>query len=493
MAWWWWATPIGNLDDLAPRAAARLRDADVVACEDTRRSAVLLRHAGADDADGAAPRPQRGGEGGRVLRAWGPARRVALVSDAGMPLVSDPGARLVRAAVEEGLPVTVVPGPSAVTAALALSGLAEGGGFHFAGFAPRSAGERRAFAERLEGLDVPAVVFESPNRLPGLLRELAERWPDRPAAVLRELTKLHEEALRGTLAELAERLYAPPKGEVVLVLGAAPAAAPGEEDAGRLREALGHMLDAGSAPAGRRPGGRARPGPPEPGLPRGGGGGGPEALRHVGGARGRQPRGARQPGERRLVAQHQAAHQRLLRRRHGDAAARRGRGHAQRAISANPSGSRSSAPRRRSPRQVDLHARHPGAGPHGRPPAARRPRRRGPERRGRAVRIGLRHLQVDVPGTHRRAEQRATGAPRQDPGHTGRREAVRDGAQGGEDAREAGARASLDSGSWPTDASTSPRPSTTSTRTRTSGTRTRRSWPTSSPAITGSSARTSSS
>ena len=89
------------------------------------------------------------------------------------------------------------------------------------------------------------MVFESPNRLPGLLRELAARWPDRPAAVLRELTKLHEEALRGTLAELAERLDAPPKGEVVLVLGAAPAAAPGDEDAGRLREALGHMLDAG--------------------------------------------------------------------------------------------------------------------------------------------------------------------------------------------------------------------------------------------------------
>jgi 16S rRNA (cytidine1402-2'-O)-methyltransferase len=162
-----------------------------------------------------------------------------------MPLVSDPGARLVRAAVEEGLAVTVVPGPSAVTTALALSGLAEGGGFHFAGFAPRQAGERRAFAERLDALDVPAVVFESPNRLPGLLRDLAARWPDRPAAVLRELTKLHEEALRGTLAELAERLDAPPKGEVVLVLAPAEAPAPGADDAGRLREALGHMLDAG--------------------------------------------------------------------------------------------------------------------------------------------------------------------------------------------------------------------------------------------------------
>jgi 16S rRNA (cytidine1402-2'-O)-methyltransferase len=162
-----------------------------------------------------------------------------------MPLVSDPGARLVRAAVAEGIPVTVVPGPSAVTTALALSGLADGGGFQFAGFAPRSAGERRTFAERLQALDVPVVVFESPNRLPSLLRELAARWPERPAAVLRELTKLHEEALRGSLAELAARLGAPPKGEVVLVLGVAPPEAPDDGDAGRLRAAVGHMLDAG--------------------------------------------------------------------------------------------------------------------------------------------------------------------------------------------------------------------------------------------------------
>ena len=239
------ATPIGNLDDLAPRAAAALRDADVVACEDTRRSAVLLRHAGAGTPMVPLHAHNEASKEAGLLARMRAGETIALVSDAGMPLVSDPGARLVRAAVEEGIPVTVVPGPSAVTAALALSGLAGGGGFHFAGFAPRSAGERRVFAERLEHLDVPAVVFESPNRLPGLLRELAARWPDRPAAVLRELTKLHEEALRGTLAELAERLDAPPKGEVVLVLGAAPAPAPGDEDAGRLREALGHMLDAG--------------------------------------------------------------------------------------------------------------------------------------------------------------------------------------------------------------------------------------------------------
>jgi 16S rRNA (cytidine1402-2'-O)-methyltransferase len=238
-------TPIGNLDDLAPRAAAALRDADVVACEDTRRSAVLLRHAGADTPMLPLHAHNEASREGALVARMRAGETVALVSDAGMPLVSDPGARLVRAAVEAGLPVTVVPGPSAVTTALALSGLSEGGGFLFAGFAPRAAGERRAFAERLDALDVPAVVFESPNRLPGLLRDLAARWPDRPAAVLRELTKLHEQALRGTLAELAERLDAPPRGEVVLVLAPAAAPAPGDGDEERLRDALSHMLDAG--------------------------------------------------------------------------------------------------------------------------------------------------------------------------------------------------------------------------------------------------------
>lgn len=239
-------TPIGNLEDLSPRAAACLRDADVVACEDTRRTAVLLRHAGAESRMVPLHAHNEASREEGLLARIRAGETVALVSDAGMPLVSDPGARLVRAAAEEGLPVTVVPGPSAVTTALALSGLAEGGGFHFAGFAPRTAGERRAFAERLDALDVPAVVFESPNRLPGLLRELAERWPDRPAAVLRELTKLHEEALRGTLAELAERLDAPPRGEVVLVIAPPPPAAPGDgEPDAVLREALGHMLGAG--------------------------------------------------------------------------------------------------------------------------------------------------------------------------------------------------------------------------------------------------------
>jgi 16S rRNA (cytidine1402-2'-O)-methyltransferase len=172
---------------------------------------------------------------------------VALVSDAGMPLVSDPGARFVRAALEAGIAVDVVPGPSAVTAALAASGLAGEGGFAFLGFAPRRDAERRRLVERLETLDAPAVLFESPRRLPGLLAALAEGLPERPVAVCRELTKLHEEVVRGTAADLAARLAAPPRGEVTVVVGAAP---PGHGAGdGRLDEVLGLLADAGLTPA----------------------------------------------------------------------------------------------------------------------------------------------------------------------------------------------------------------------------------------------------
>ena len=160
-----------------------------------------------------------------------------------MPLVSDPGERLVRAAIAAGAPVTVVPGPSAVTTALAASGLAGEGGFVLLGFVPRRAAERRALMERLAGIDVPAVAFESPHRLPETLRALAEAWPTRPVAVCRELTKLHEEVVRGTAAEVAALMAEPPRGEVTLVIGAGePAAAAGDDG---LLAALALLLDAG--------------------------------------------------------------------------------------------------------------------------------------------------------------------------------------------------------------------------------------------------------
>jgi 16S rRNA (cytidine1402-2'-O)-methyltransferase len=237
-------TPIGNLDDLSPRAASHLREADLVACEDTRRTATLLRHAGADVPMVALHRHNEAARGADLVRRMEAGARVALVSDAGMPLVSDPGARLVRAALDAGLPVGVIPGPSAVTAALAASGLAGEEGFVFVGFVPRRGAARRALMERLAVLDVPAVAFESPQRLPALLAELEGAWPDRPVAVCRELTKLHEEVVRGTAAAVAARYPEPPRGEIAVVIGPAPVGALGGEPAD-LRAALALMLDAG--------------------------------------------------------------------------------------------------------------------------------------------------------------------------------------------------------------------------------------------------------
>ena len=236
------------------------------------------------------------------------------------------------------------------------------------------------------------------------------------------------------------------------MLGAAPAAAPGEEDAGRLREALGHMLDAGLG-AGRAADlaaalGLARR---NRGLPRGGRGGGAEALRHVGGARGRAAPGV--PAEPRASAAQSpstsAAHQRLLRRRHarcGGPPPPPGSAHAR--ISANAVRQPQPGPATVKPAlSVDLHPGEPGGG--AQRAAARRPTtapRAVPSAAAARCGVGLRHLQVDVPRAHRRAEQRPPGAPRQHPGHTGRREAVRDGAEGGEGARRRGHGWSLDSG-----------------------------------------------
>ncbi|CAN0471691.1 unnamed protein product, partial [Phaeothamnion confervicola] len=204
-------TPIGNLDDLSPRAAAQLRDADLVACEDTRRTATLLRHAGSHIRMMAVHQHNEAARAADLVARMLAGATVAFVSDAGMPLVSDPGARVVRAAVDAGLIVTVIPGPSAVTVALAASGLAGEDGFTFLGFVPRKGAERRRAMERIGALAVPAVAFESPQRLPALLAEIAAAWPERPLAICRELTKLHEEVVRGTAAEMVGRFPEPPR------------------------------------------------------------------------------------------------------------------------------------------------------------------------------------------------------------------------------------------------------------------------------------------
>ena len=218
-------TPIGNLGDITVRVIEALRAADVIACEDTRRTATLCA------AHGISTRLMSLHEHNEQARAPDLVERiaaggqVALVSDAGMPLISDPGARLVAAVLDAGLELDVLPGASSVTTAIATSGLA-GGGFVFAGFLPRSAAARETALQRFDAAGLPVVVFESPRRLPATLRALSERGPERRGAVCRELTKLHQEVARGTLAELAERFRSAPRGEITLVLQAvdAPAA-----------------------------------------------------------------------------------------------------------------------------------------------------------------------------------------------------------------------------------------------------------------------------
>ena len=218
------ATPIGNLEDITLRVLASLRDADVVLAEDTRHTRGLLeRHA----IRARLVSYHEHNEAARVaefLPRLEAGERIVLVSDAGMPAVSDPGARLVRAALDAGVEVTVLPGPSAVETALVASGLA-GGGYEFVGFLPRKAGELDALWEVLAARPTPrpVVAFESAQRLPATLRSLAAFDRARPVAVCRELTKRFEEVARGPAEELASRFAVAPKGEITLVIGAGEA------------------------------------------------------------------------------------------------------------------------------------------------------------------------------------------------------------------------------------------------------------------------------
>jgi 16S rRNA (cytidine1402-2'-O)-methyltransferase len=240
------ATPIGNLGDLSPRAIQSLEQADVIFCEDTRHSRRLLTHAGIT---GASLRSlhehnehQRIDE---VLAAVENGKTVAVVSDAGMPGISDPGSRVVEAASRAGLTVTVIPGPSAALAALVVSGLPTER-FVFEGFLPRAGKERR---ERLAAVgDEPrtTVLFEAPGRVAGTLGDLAEVCGgDRPVVVARELTKVHEEIWRGSLADGVVWAQARIRGEVVLVLGGAPEHTEPPVSDGVLQAAIAERLAAG--------------------------------------------------------------------------------------------------------------------------------------------------------------------------------------------------------------------------------------------------------
>ena len=236
-------TPIGNFEDVTLRVLSALREADVVACEDTRRTGKLLERYGVSAPLVSYHEHNEEARSAQLVERMQRGETVALVSDAGMPLISDPGYVLVRACAAAGLAVEVLPGPSAALAALVASAL-PADRWRFVGFLPRKPGRLREVLAEPGGT---LVAFESPRRLPATLRALAEIDPQRPAAVCRELTKVHEEVVRGTAGELAERYASDEvRGEVVLVVGGAePRGGDGSVDP-RSVDAVGRLVDAGA-------------------------------------------------------------------------------------------------------------------------------------------------------------------------------------------------------------------------------------------------------
>ncbi|HSL65311.1 MAG TPA: 16S rRNA (cytidine(1402)-2'-O)-methyltransferase [Gaiellaceae bacterium] len=236
------ATPIGNLEDVTLRVLAELREADVVLCEDTRRTRILLERHGIEARLVSYHEHNEAARTAEVLPRLRAGERIALVSDAGLPGISDPGARLVAAALGAGLTVTVLPGPSAVETALVASGLVAER-YQFVGYLPRGAARLASLWEEVARWPWAVVAFESPQRLPAALASLSAALPERDAAVCRELTKRFEEVARGTAAELAARFSEPPRGEVVLVVGAG---AVGRDEADAVA-AVGELVAAGAS------------------------------------------------------------------------------------------------------------------------------------------------------------------------------------------------------------------------------------------------------
>ncbi len=238
------ATPIGNLDDLSPRAELTLREADVVACEDTRVTRKLLASRRIETpVERFDAHVERDGIERWLERVAGGAH-VALVSDAGTPTISDPGRRLVAACLDRELPVHPIPGPSALATALSVSGF-PGEPCLFLGFIARSGRARREALAMLRTVPATAVLYESATRLPGTLKELAARFPDRMAVVARELTKRHESLERGTLSDLVDRFSEAPKGEVVLLVSPPEAAVTPDAD---VDERIAELLRQGHSP-----------------------------------------------------------------------------------------------------------------------------------------------------------------------------------------------------------------------------------------------------
>jgi 16S rRNA (cytidine1402-2'-O)-methyltransferase len=238
------ATPIGNLEDITPRALRILGDVPLIAAEDTRHTGHLLRHFGLST-----PLVSYHAHNERSRRneliAHLASADLALVSDAGSPGISDPGHDLIRAAIDAGQTVTPIPGPSAVIAAVTASGLVPGP-FLALGFLPRRGRERSVTLARAAAAGVPIALFESAERLAATLRDVADVLGDRPAAVMRELTKLHEAARHGTLRELAAHFDSPPRGEVVVVVGGTDRVA---GDQGDAEEVVATLLQSGLSPS----------------------------------------------------------------------------------------------------------------------------------------------------------------------------------------------------------------------------------------------------
>ncbi|HEY3105902.1 MAG TPA: 16S rRNA (cytidine(1402)-2'-O)-methyltransferase [Gaiellaceae bacterium] len=236
-------TPIGNLEDVTLRVLRELGEAAVVLCEDTRRTRTLLQRHGVKATLLSYHRLNEAKRIAEILPRLEAGERIALASDAGLPALNDPGARLISAALERGVEVSVLPGPSAIETALVASGLV-GDRYSFVGYVPREPEARRRLWAETEGWGWPVVAFESPRRLPASLASLAAAGPDRPVAVCRELTKRFEEVVRGPAREVAVRFRDAPKGEITLVVGAG--VRQGEDDAvDEAVAAVAELADAG--------------------------------------------------------------------------------------------------------------------------------------------------------------------------------------------------------------------------------------------------------
>ncbi|MFB5084550.1 16S rRNA (cytidine(1402)-2'-O)-methyltransferase [Symbiobacterium thermophilum] len=219
-------TPIGNLEDVTHRALRILRSVSVIACEDTRETRKLLQHFQIDTPTTSYHEHNKRKAGPALIRRLLDGEDVALVSDAGMPAISDPGEELVRSALDAGIPVVPVPGPTALVTALVASGLPTGR-FAFEGFLPHKGRERRRALERLKDEERTLILYEAPHRLLETLHDLRETLGDRPMTAARELTKLHEEYVRGTVSQVIDHFNRnAPRGEFVLVVQGAEAEAP---------------------------------------------------------------------------------------------------------------------------------------------------------------------------------------------------------------------------------------------------------------------------